>query len=119
MSDNHVQEDLGSAAAVVRSVKRGPLSGIRLAEVPPMPVFETGSKLIATAKAEKGAGDPERRHLVLSCERDEPVHFFGPVISVWVNEVRGNKVRLSIVAPETTRIYRDKVFKEMRAKGLI
>lgn len=53
------------------------------------------------------------RMLILSRKRDQVIRI-GDDISVMVVEVRNNKVRLGIDAPERVRVYRQEVWVQIR-----
>lgn len=64
----------------------------------------------------------EARMLVLSRQRDETV-MIGDDIEVTVEEIRGDKVRLSVIAPEAISVHRKEVYeriqKENKACGFV
>lgn len=54
--------------------------------------------------------------LVLSRKQNETV-CIGDAITVTVVEIRGDKVRLAIVAPKTVPVHRREVYRAILAKG--
>ena len=53
--------------------------------------------------------------LVLSRHRDERIHIGNDVV-LTIIEIRGDKVRVGIEAPEDVKIYRDELLAKIKAK---
>lgn len=53
--------------------------------------------------------------LILSRKRGEAIDLYGGLISVYVVEIRGNKVRLGIEAPQECRVDRREITELIRA----
>ncbi len=55
--------------------------------------------------------------LVLSRQRDEVIKI-GHDIDVIVVDIRGDKVRLGIVAPKNVAVHRDEIYRAIQREGL-
>ena len=67
-----------------------------------------------THKVSHSPDDPLRVGLVLSREVDQQI-MIGDDIKITVTDIRGNKVRLGIVAPNTVAVHRKEVYDAIKA----